>query len=147
MDEKQPVSLTFSEPFPPGLAGGFPCEPYPSVADLQRVTRQAKTNLAELGIIDDPKPKVTITTDPAAKKPEVTVWRVGEDGQEYADFPMANPEDLERLNRELPLTDKQLDQLTRKIARNMLRDAIKDTRQKKRMKSAKAAKLARKRGR
>ena len=111
------------------------------------MTRQAKTNLAELGIIDDPKPKVTITTDPAAKKPEVTVWRVGEDGQEYADFPMANPEDLERLNRELPLTDKQLDQLTRKIARNMLRDAIKDTRQKKRMKSAKAAKLARKRGR
>lgn len=102
---------------------------------------------AEVVIIDDPEPKVTITTDPAAKKPEVTIWRVGEDGQEYADFPMATPEDLERLNKELPLTAEQLDKLTKKIARNMLRDAIKDTRQKKRLKQNKAAKLARKRGR
>lgn len=147
MDKQPDVSLTFSEPFPPGLAGGFPCEPYPSIADLQRVTRKAQTNRAELGIIDDPEPKVTIATDPAAKKPEVTIWRVGEDGQEYADFPMSTPEDLERLNKELPLTAEQLDKLTKKIARNMLRDAIKDTRQKKRIKNAKAAKLARKRGR
>lgn len=167
MEEKHPeIALTFSEPFPPHVAGGFPCEPtFPThslargsklprdgqvnftTADFDRVNELAKTNLAELGIIDDPQPKVTIATDPAAKKPEVTVWRVGEDGQEYADFPLANPEDLERLNKEIPLTPAQLDQLTKKIARNMLRDALKDTRQKKRLKQNKAAKQARRRGR
>lgn len=106
-----------------------------------------KTNLAELGIIDDPQPHVVVTTDPAAKKPTVTVWRAAEDGTEYADVPMASPEDLERLKQEIPLTEAQVAQLARKIAKQMLKDTRADKIARKRIQNKKAAKLARRRGR
>lgn len=99
------------------------------------------------GVIDEPQPQVVVATDPAAKKPTVTVWRVGDDGTEYADVPMASPEDLERLKKEVPLTEAQVDQLARKIAKQMLKDTRSDKIQRKRIQSNKAAKLARRRGR
>ncbi len=104
------------------------------------------TNAAELGI-DNPIQPVRVGIDPAAKAPKVTVWRVGEDGQEYADVPMATPEDLERLQAELPLTDAQVAQLAAKISKRMRDSQYHEKLQKTRARKNKAAKVARRRNR
>lgn len=88
-----------------------------------------------------------VGVDVANPHPKITVWRPGPDGQEVADVPMATPEDLERLKKEVPLTEAQVNQLARKIARQMLKDTITDKRQRHRLKTNKAAKASRKRNR
>lgn len=102
-----------------------------------------------LMIIDEPfDPKaVTVGVDPAAKKPTVTIWRADEHGNEYADVAMATPEDLARLQNEVPLTDAQVNELAKKIAKRMLRADLREKTQKTRLRKNKAAKASRRRNR
>ncbi|MBN9416018.1 MAG: hypothetical protein J0I12_11305 [Candidatus Eremiobacteraeota bacterium] len=111
------------------ISAGFPCS----------IPRYSATKGKE--------PVVGVDFTAETPHPKVTVWRAGADGQEYADVPMATPQDLERLQKEVPLTDAQVDQLARKIAKQMLGADVREKQNRKRIKTNKAAKMARKRNR
>lgn len=102
---------------------------------------------AAAAAIADRGPVVGVDFTAETPHPKVTVWRAAPDGTEYADVPMASPEDLERLKQEVPLTEAQVAQLARKIAKQMLKDTRADKIARKRIANKKAAKLARRRGR